>query len=920
MKKIMIGILVIIPLIVMLTVGLIGRYVSQKVHIGVESISFDTDNLSINLSDYTAEEDGSYIIDLKALLNPVVLPSHANARDSVEWSMADLYPSADETGGAVASLVNETDGKVRVTTYCSFYIYASAEQQTAKCYVEITDKEVQSITLTGADTVSVGASVLLSAQYAPLNSIVTSGEWTVADPSVATVDANGVVKGVSVGETTVFFTTMTEEGTKAVTGTKKITVTAGVTVYGDKFSVHTPTLDLAAIEFDYEGATATGGTVSGNMFKFGSGVTSATVTSADGKSFTVEKCAEDEIAIAHSDIFTFVESSDEPYVVATDEVPLTLTVEWKSALRQGAVSGAVWSIDDKYADIATVSEDGVVTPVGTGLFVVKVSVGGEEAEITLACVKKIAMVRLADTESSLQVGLALETVFATGRYDTADANIVANWFDVSILQPADVDYAALDFSVAEADADKAAFSDPEHPNRLVFNPEGITERTTVTFTVRALYPKYAGLASSTVCTLTLNVVPGVAVFDVADWNKATADNASTDAAVYEKVPSIVLMSDLMLETSDIEKDIWCDIYGNNYALKSTSAIMTGDGTTIISLRGSDITVSNVVITNNSDIKDEMTDDEKAKNRIKGRAINIEYKNRQTGGEPFSYFTTEEADLRPVNIRIEYSIIQNCSEGVRVYGAQVDLVGVIVRNIGYNGIFAHTGQEEPDAIRYATIGIHNCVFSNLLLMPLAANYDNYGTAKDNETLKAERLAVVQQEIKKPREEQRNTTVTQTGFWDVYNWKDLDNSFNLLTGLAGDLGTFEGYEAAFDVLNQYVMSQLLSPKFEPLIARTDGAKYVHFGLFSLGAVCHSYLDFKSEEGVDDPEVSAGGRWKEITTNQMPDIDTIAGVMDSFNLGMDIKKDPIRIWSYYNTESSVPYNAELVVNNRLIQRLHS
>ena len=886
MKKIMIGILVIIPLIVMLTVGLIGRYVSQKVHIGVESISFDTDNLSINLSDYTAEEDGSYIIDLKALLNPVVLPSHANARDSVEWSMADLYPSAEETGGAVASLVNETDGKVRVTTYCSFYIYASAEQQTAKCYVEITDKEVQSITLTGADTVSVGASVLLSAQYAPLNSIVTSGEWTVADPSVATVDANGVVKGVSVGETTVSFTTMTEEGTKAVTGTKKITVTAGVTVYGDKFSVHTPTLDLAAIGFDYEGATATGGTVSGNEFTFGSGVTSATVTSADGKSFTVEKCAEDEIAIAHSDIFTFVESSDEPYVVATDEVPLTLTVEWKSALKNDEISGAVWSIDDKYADIATVSEDGVVTPVGTGLFVVKVSVGGEEAEITLACVKKIAMVRLADTESSLQVGLALETVFATGRYDTADANIVANWFDVSILQPADVDYAALDFSVAEADADKAAFSDPEHPNRLVFNPEGVTERTTVTFTVRALYPKYAGLASSTVCTLTLNVVPGVAVYDVADWNKATADNASTDAAVYEKVPSIVLMSDLMLETSDIEKDIWCDIYGNNYALKSTSAIMTGDGTTIISLRGSDITVSNVVITNNSDIKDEMTDDEKAKNRIKGRAINIEYKNRQTG-------------------------VQNCSEGVRVYGAQVDLVGVIVRNIGYNGIFTHTGQEEPDAIRYATIGIHNCVFSNLLLMPLAANYDNYGTAKDNETLKAERLAVVRQEIKKPREEQRNTTVTQTGFWDVYNWKDLDNSFNLLTGLAGDLGTFEGYEAAFEVLNQYVMSQLLSPKFEPIIARTDLAKYVHFGVFSLGAVSHSYLDIQFEEG---------GRWKEITTNDMPDIEMIAGLMDSFNLGMDLIADPIRIWSYYNTESSVPYNAELVVNNRLIQRLHS
>lgn len=85
MKKLMIGILVIIPLIVMLTVGLISRYVSQKVHIGVDSVSFSTDTLSVNLSDFTQDADGNFTIDLAALLEPQVLPSHAAAANSLEW-------------------------------------------------------------------------------------------------------------------------------------------------------------------------------------------------------------------------------------------------------------------------------------------------------------------------------------------------------------------------------------------------------------------------------------------------------------------------------------------------------------------------------------------------------------------------------------------------------------------------------------------------------------------------------------------------------------------------------------------------------------------------------------------------------------------------------------------------------------------
>lgn len=913
MKKIMIGILVIIPLVVMLTVGLIGRYVSQKVHIGVESISFDTDNLSINLSDYNAESDGSYIIDLKALLNPLVLPSHATARDNVEWSMEDLYPSAEETGGAVASLVDETSGKVRVTTYCSFYVYASAEQHTAKCYVEITDKEVQSVTLTGVDSVSVGGSALLLAQYSPLNSIVTTGEWTSSNPEVAAVDANGVVTGVSVGTSVISFTTLTENGTKPVTGTKTVRIVAGVTTLGNEFSVHTDTVDLAAIGFDYAGATAVGGTVNDNVFTFAEGSSSATVTSAKGQSFTVTKCGLNEIEIANSDIFAFDEASDEPFVVATDEVPLTLSVRWKSALRNDVPTGAVWNIADEYAEIAAVSAEGVITAKGTGVFVVTVSVGAESAEITLASVKKIAMLRLSDTESSLEVGLALETVFASRRLDATDSSFVANWFDVSILQPADVDYEALEFSVAEADADKAAFSDPEHLNRLVFNPEGITERTTVTITVRARYPKYAGLVSSTICSLTINVLPGVAVYDLADWNEATAANASMDEAVNSNVPAIVLMSDInFVSKSDIEKNLWCSLYGNNHRLCTNNTVTTGEGDTIINVRGSNITVSNVTFTN-KDVQGDMSDDDKVGNKINGRSVHVERGTRNAGGgaDVDGYVSEATIDTRQTNVVIEYCLIENCSEGTRVYGAQVDYVGVIIRNIGYNGINILTRQhgDDPTRVRYSTIGIHNCAFSNLLLMPVSVQYINYANTDEREAILARDLPPYDEPGKKSRDEAMNTTITQTGFWDIYNWKDLDNSYNLLMGLAQSLGNLP--QGVFDLANEMLMKELLSENFNEIIKRTDTAKYVHFGMFAMGATDHSYLDVQLEES---------DRWKEITTSDMPSIDVIDGVLQTLKLDIYILDDPIHIWCYRNTENSVAYNTELVVNTKLIQRLHS
>ena len=81
--------------------------------------------------------------------------------------------------------------------------------------------------------------------------------------------------------------------------------------------------------------------------------------------------------------------------------------------------------------------------------------------------------------------------------------------------------------------------------------------------------------------------------------------------------------------------------------------------------------------------------------------------------------------------------------------------------------------------------------------------------------------------------------------------------------------------------------------------------------MGATDHSYLDVQLEES---------DRWKEITTSDMPSIDVIDGALKALNLGIYILDDPIHIWCYRNTENSVAYITELVVNTTLIQRLHS
>jgi uncharacterized protein YjdB len=58
--------------------------------------------------------------------------------------------------------------------------------------------------LNAVDPICVGGETQASLSSSP--TLPTGGTWTSADPSIATVDANGKVKGVSAGDTRITYT------------------------------------------------------------------------------------------------------------------------------------------------------------------------------------------------------------------------------------------------------------------------------------------------------------------------------------------------------------------------------------------------------------------------------------------------------------------------------------------------------------------------------------------------------------------------------------------------------------------------------------------------------------------------------------------------------------------------------------------
>lgn len=970
MKKIMLGVLVLIPILIMLIVGLVTSFVSTQAYIGVESVSIEEDYVTILFSEVPSDANGRKIIDFDDYMTVTVLPERA-ANKTLEWRIegnvegaTEEIPGAElvrEYNGDYVPVDTNTDGIAELTGYCTFRVSASAEGFSDSVIVEVTDADVDSITLTGESSLVTGERTMLFPVYTPAGSIVTQGRWASSDESVATVDANGVVTAVGEGSAVI---TMSAHRDKAAEEAPEgaddsafwvesagftVTVGKGVSLFGNV--IYTTSSDVTLADAGIEGAEAVSGcTVTDGVLSFADGAASA-VVSAGGVEVEFVLCGEEDFVIRNAEFFSYDPDAETSYTLGIGEIPLDLDAVPLDSFASGEVE-VTWSSSDE--DVAVVDENGVVTALSEGETTVSAEYAGVTRSLNIRVVKKVSIFRLAVDQSSLAVGLARETIFASYRfdpeadlsdpaeYDSGMTHFVDNVFAVEAVLPTPpesedekADFYA-DFIFETDKPEIASFTG----NTLVFHAENITERTEVTVTVSPRYPRSATVGSQ---SITLTVHPAVEVNDVNEffvaaratqyYTKYRGDVADgSNVILYQdRTPAydgdIVLGSDIPycdMETGEslvsvfeevraelkdptYKAELCCSLYGNGHNIYASRTFIIngfknegGDNYDhpLVEVREENGVVSNVTITPNYDIGDEITSANDAQG-LKGYALRM-----RTLGQKTKYATHDPAQEfvndSPTVCRVEYSILQNASSGLGLDGVDCTLDGIIVRNTGGTGIYVATNidtgwdlnfDDTKGDVKYSIVRMHNVTMSNMIGTGGNLEFKRFTTdlgAGQNPDDPAGRTY-----YQIALDNGWYSKLYQTGFLDIYNWQPVDNLSMLDPSTAGDYGGL--VETAMQILS----GALERPEFDYLSKQYGGIKYVHFGMISTGLNEKSFAEMHF----------AGDRFSELTTEML------GGPLDTF-----MKDKPIRVFCYTKSETEIQPGTTYTINSMFIDRLHA
>ena len=651
----------------------------------------------------------------------------------------------------------------------------------------------------------------------------------------------------------------------------------GATVFGSEVYTHLRTVSLAALGLSDQSPVTpiSNCTVSDGNIVIDASATQASFRVSDDP-VTMYVCGEDELVVKGSEYF-----AAEGYVLERDGMPLWLTVDWKSDLRSNpAPAVASWSSNAEA--VATVSADGYVRGLANGsVTITAVTENGGSASIDLTVARKVAVLQLEDTEASMQLGLARQTVVATGKYDGQNIvdntyTVVDNTYTVDIRYPvadegesAEEFNSAFLFSLAVEGMDDASAYIRFDGNAIIFDYDKIkadgvfSERTKVTVTVSARYPKYDDPALSKYSTASFSfyVIDGVQVSDYSQLESALTDGI--DAVLAN---SVAVEGNATIESK-------ASLYGNGYTVYTTQLAQLGSSNdksvAIITVKESNTVVSNVTLRANPVPEDGVI---KAETYQQGYCLRFD----QAMWE---------------NQLVEYSIFENARSTMSITGGKITVVGTIIRNTSGGGLYIRCSENA-----FTDLTLRNCVLTNCL-SPSNFQY----LASYNGTDAGGNPSV-------PEGAPTKTTLTIEGFLDAYCWFDISQkSFipdeTLEDALGGQGGSSSGVAAIQSLLQQIILTEDALANYR---YRYNDGVYVHVAFMSSGLTVKSYLP----EG--DNFTTADNRLKIISTDDFNDplLDAVSGLL----------KNPLYLWSYDNTVTDITPSSVCVVNSRLIDRLHS
>lgn len=879
MKKVLIGVLILIPIIIVASVLLTTNIISKNSYLPVDRVELNENNIEFSL------DNGNTIDTLKATVYPRLAKNHNltwsieeqhsdipfvyakddPCQDCADLSDKELKEHIDTNHIDIATIDN--NGVVTVYGYGSFIVKVTTEEgnKFATCSVKVVGDKVTKIELmpygsssklSEKDVISMdtGERLLVNPIFTPGGARDKTVTWKSADERIVEVDKNGILSAKGAGETTISVSSNdTGIGTSV-----KVKVNNGV-FKGESYC-YTADTTVNVKNYmnvsDFTSVTVAGGTLSSDgTLTFDENATVATVT-VNGKTFSaikVDALSDDDIVFKNYDILLqklYNKNGDEVEYIVKRGLPIYLEVVYRNPEKSGVPEVEFSSNDmtpgSPIVNIKQYDQTGKESNVGNVAMIEPnkegdVKIVAKDRDITtnktcstveLKVVTPVFAINLALNATDAKRGVAAETVFGNKIFNADCTEISPYSFYMDFNYPKDVDFENFEFSTS--DESIAKFSDEKGSyNKLVLNDKMPDEKkglkNKVIITIKAKYPMYDNMP--VVATYVLNVIDGYTVSNETQLKKALHEKKES-VAIYVKDSTaggkLEIRADNNTDASKITMQEGTSMYGNSFIVCFNEQDMIDRKNDyfneLLKIETSNVHIENTILRmgyNDPEAKNGLLQWEKSR-----RCVRILYEIENYDDETKNNETIN-------NISFKYCIFENAKTVMEIAGADVNIEGCIFRNSSANSLFIPmSGNTSTYGRLPVNVTLKNTVFTHSALMPIFVQTD----FERDKNRKDESGNVVGYPEGSTWEDMKKTGykdhfINVEGFLDIYNWINIED-FSSTSGLIPSTG-IESVDAIVGTSGaQIIANELLQPEYSGVRHTFNGQEYVHLGIAVLG----------------------------------------------------------------------------------------
>lgn len=878
MKKVLIGVLILIPIIIVASVLLTTNIISKNSYLPVDRVELNENYIEFSL------DNGNTIDTLKATVYPRLAKNH-NLTWSIEEQHSDIpfVYAKDDPCQDCADLSDkelkehiatnhidiatiDNNGVVTVYGYGSFIVKVTTEEgnKFATCSVKVVGDKVTKIELmpygsssklSENDVISLdkGERLLVNPIFTPGGARNKTVTWKSADERIVEVDKNGILSAKGAGETTISVSSNdTGIGTSV-----KVKVNKGI-FKGESYC-YTADTTVNVKNYmnvsDFTSVKVAGGTLSSDgTLNFDRDATVATVT-VNGKTFSaikVDALSDDDIVFKNYDILLqklHNKNGNEVEYIVKRGLPIYLEVVYRNPEKAGVPEVEFSSNDiapgSPIVNIEQFDQSGKKSNVGNIAMIepnkegdVKIVAKDRATNKTcttveLKVVTPVVAINLALNATDAKRGIAAETVFGNKIFNADCTETSPYSFNMDFNYPKDVDFENFEFSTS--DESIAKFSDEKGSyNKLVLKEipdekKGLKNK--VTITIKAKYPMYDNLP--VVATYVLNVIDGYTVSNETQLKKALHEKKES-VAIYVKDSTaggkLEISAGNDTDASRITMQEGTSMYGNGFIVCFNEQDMINRKNDyfneLLKIRTSNVHVENTILRmgyNDPEAKNGLLQWEKSR-----RCVRILH-------EIENYDDETKNNEMINNISFKYCIFENAKTVMEIAGADVNIEGCVFRNSSANSLFIPmAGNTSTYGRLPANVTLKNTVFTHSALMPICVetDFDRDKNRKDeNGNVVGYPEGSTWEDMKKTG--YKDHFINVEGFLDIYNWINIDDFATTGNGLIPPTGLGDALDTLISQEGSKIIANvLLNDQYKDVRHTINNQEYVHLGIAVLG----------------------------------------------------------------------------------------